>query len=217
MFITETELNKHLTLPVPCPLKISASQPVGFNKEQEKALRKRGRGPVEKQWKEMYTLLFPLVPDKLIPSPHYESNNEEREQDRLKGLDQMESYLRLELPRRVRRQLEQQSSQLPYPLENLIKIVESAQTDVFQSFRHRQQGTQLMEAHGPDTSFQPATSAQQSQTTYGCGLEATVEVPAFAMMTATTYDGIGQEYEQAGSMDSQILDMDLLNWDIEAF
>lgn len=56
-------------LPDPCELKLSTSRPVGYNKEQEKALRRRGRGPVEKQWKEVYMILFPSVPEKLIPSP----------------------------------------------------------------------------------------------------------------------------------------------------
>ncbi|KAF4849630.1 hypothetical protein CGCSCA4_v004205 [Colletotrichum siamense] len=204
-------------LPAPCSLNISTSHLVGINKEQEKALRKRGRGPPEKQWNEVYKILFPLVPEELIPSPHYEDSIDEWEKRRLRDLDQMESYLRSELSQGVRKRLEQKSLQLPHPLENLIKMVESAQTDAFQSFRHRQQGTQLMEVHGPDTSFQTPTSAQQSQTTYGYGLEATMEASAFTTMTATAYDGMGQQNEQAGLMDNQILnDMDLFNWNIEA-
>ncbi|EQB52729.1 hypothetical protein CGLO_07624 [Colletotrichum gloeosporioides Cg-14] len=215
LFPTETELNKHHKLPTPCSPNISNSYPVGFNREQEKALRKRGRGPAEKQWKEIYKILFPRVREELIPSPHYENTTEEWDKCRRRDLDQMESYLRSELGRR----LEQKSLQLPHPLENqvrrrVIEIIESDLPDVFQSYR--QHSIKPMETHGLDANGQPSNSAQQSQTTYGCGLEAAMGVPAFATMTATTFDGMGQQNEQAGLMDFQIPGMDLINWDFQA-
>ncbi|KAF4896493.1 hypothetical protein CGCF415_v011530 [Colletotrichum fructicola] len=197
-FITETELNKHLTLPIPCPLKISTSPPVGYNKEQERALRKRGRGPAEKQWKEIYKILFPLVSEELIPSPYYENNIEEWEKRRRRDLDQMQTYLGLELPRKVWRRLEQTSFQLPQPLQRqifrqVIQIVEIAHADTFQSYR--QQDINLpMRTDDPDiTSYKPSNpdSAPQSQTTDGCGPEATLEPPGLSAMTeGTTHGGL---------------------------
>ncbi|KAF4929608.1 hypothetical protein CGCVW01_v001414 [Colletotrichum viniferum] len=167
---------------------------MGYNKEQEKALRKRGRGPPEQQWKEVYKILFPLVPEELIPSPRYGSIIEEWESRRRRDLDRMESYLRLELPRGVTRRFEQKSLQLPRALESqvrrqVIEIIESVQADAFQSYRR--QDSRHVETYGPDTSCQPShsNSTQQSQTTDGGGLEATLEVPNLTTMTASALRG----------------------------
>ncbi|KAK2771805.1 hypothetical protein CKAH01_14228 [Colletotrichum kahawae] len=195
LFTTETQLNKHLTLPAPCPLRIPTFQLAGFNKDQEKALRKRGRGSQEKQWKELYRTLFPLVPEELIPSPRYENNFEEWEKRRRRDLDNMESYLRLKLTREVRRRLEQKNLKIPRALENqlrrqVIEIIESAQADVFQLYR--QQDTRPMETYGLDPSRQPSNSncARQPQTTYGRGLEATSDAPTLTAMTEGTHGGL---------------------------
>ncbi|KAF0324518.1 hypothetical protein GQ607_008222 [Colletotrichum asianum] len=156
----------------------------------EKALRKRGRGPVKKQWKEVYMILFPLVPEKLIPSPRYEDSDEEWNKLWLRNLDQVESYVRLEVVRR----LEQENLQLPHPLENqvrrqMIDIVNRAQADAFRSYR--QPDTLDMQTHRLDTSCQPpdSTSAQQSQTTTDrCDLEAPLAAPALTEMTENAHD-----------------------------
>ncbi|KAF4872170.1 hypothetical protein CGCSCA1_v008628 [Colletotrichum siamense] len=218
-----------------CELRLSIPRPVGYNKEQEKALRRRGRGPVEKQWKDVYMILFPLVPEKLIPSPRYEDSDEEWKKLWLRNLDQVESYVRLEVVRR----LEKKNLQLPHPLEDqvrrqMIDIVKGAQADAFRSYR--QQDTQPMETHGLDTSCQPSNSksAQQSQTTNVSDLEATLGAPALTEMTEGAHDRLSiatmdpfqqesgllcsfdssagghdrmeQQHEGAGWMDSQTLD-----------
>ncbi|KAI8286808.1 hypothetical protein K4K56_008558 [Colletotrichum sp. SAR 10_98] len=166
---------------------------MGFNREQEKALRKRGRGPADKQWKEMYRILFPLVPEELIPSPCYDNNIAELEKRRRRDLDQMESYLRLA----VRRRLEQKNLKIPRVLENqvrrqVIEIIESAQADAFQSYRQQDANSPMRMDDLDITSSQSSNSdpAPQSQTTDGYDLEAHLEVPTLTAMTEGTLGGL---------------------------
>ncbi|KAF4821897.1 hypothetical protein CGCSCA5_v002799 [Colletotrichum siamense] len=195
LFTTETELNKHLTLPAPCSLNTSASHYVGINKEQEKALRRRGRGPPEKQWKEVYKILFPLESEELIPSPYYENGIDEWEKRRRRDLDQMQAYLGLELPRKVRIRLAQTSFQLSPSLQGqifrqVIQIIETAHADTFQSYRRQDANSPMTTDDPSTTSCQPSDSAQQSQTTDGYGLEASLEIPTLTAMTEGIHGGI---------------------------
>ncbi|KAF5489197.1 hypothetical protein CGCS363_v011789 [Colletotrichum siamense] len=166
---------------------------MGFNREQEKALRKRRRGPADKQWKEIYRILFPLVPEELIPSPRYDNDIAELDKRRRRDLDQMESYLRLA----VRRRLEQKNLKIPRALENqvrrqVIEIIENAQADAFQLYR-QQDANSPMRMDDPEiTSCQSSDSgsAPQSQTADGYGLEAPLEVPTLTAMTEGTHGGL---------------------------
>ncbi|KAI8155194.1 hypothetical protein K4K54_004874, partial [Colletotrichum sp. SAR 10_86] len=162
----------------------------------------------------MYKVLFPLVSEELIPSPHYDNSIAELKKRRRRDLDEMETYLRLELRREVRRRLEQKSLQLPHPLENLIEMVESAQTDAFQSLRHRQQGTQPLDLHGLDANEQPFNFAQQSPTTYGCGLEAPLEAPTLTAMTEGTHGGLSTS--TSGDIFEPIVPSSSLQYDLDS-
>lgn len=120
----------------------------------------------------------------------YEDSNEERKKFWLRNLDQVESYVRLEVVRR----LEQENLQLPHQLQHqvhrqMIDIVKSAQTDAFRSYR--QQDTQSMQTHRLDTNCHPSDSdsSQQSQTaTDGRDLEATLAAPAVPEMIENAHD-----------------------------
>ncbi|KAJ0277245.1 hypothetical protein COL940_007881 [Colletotrichum noveboracense] len=152
----------------------------------------------------------------------------------------MESYLRHELSREVRRQLHQKSLQLPQPFENqVIEIIESAQADAFQSYR--QQDIQPMETHDPDVDYQISNSAQQPQIPYECGDEADPSLLAMTegahsgRSTAAaamnlepsqqaldlrcdfdsslgSYDAKRQQDDDAGWMDNQDLDVSFIDW-----
>lgn len=174
----------------------------------------------------------------------YEDSNEEGRKLWLRNLDQVESHVRLEVVRRLMQENLQLPHPLENQVRRqMIDIVKGAQADAFRSYR--QQDTQPMETHGLDTSCQPSNSksAQQSQTTNVSDLEATLGAPALTEMTegahdrlsiatmdpfqqesgllcsfdssAGGHDGMGQQHEGAGWMDSQNLDTNLatLNWD----
>ncbi len=70
MFKTEAELTGHLRLAQSCEVQL-AELPEGYNKEQEKLLRRRKRVDCseEDRWREMYMVLFPDDDRGMIPTP----------------------------------------------------------------------------------------------------------------------------------------------------
>lgn len=70
IFTIETDLAVHQRLPQGCEVKV-VELLEGYNKEQEKLLRKRkrGLGSEEDKWKDMFKCLFPDDNEDIIPTP----------------------------------------------------------------------------------------------------------------------------------------------------
>jgi len=114
-----------------------------ISKEQEKKLRCRKKSTLseEQKWKEMFCVIFPDHDEELIPSPYY--GNDPTMTSGRNGSDQLteyEQYLRLELPRLIRNQLEVTILGASEPLESqirsqLVDIVRSCQSEAFRAYQ----------------------------------------------------------------------------------
>ncbi|KAL3298271.1 Nicotinate-nucleotide diphosphorylase [Colletotrichum asianum] len=144
VFGTESGLHEHLLQTDRCNLEV-AQFPEGYTKEQERSLRKKSKGTDEEKWRFLYKILFPDDPENMIPTPYYLDNGPEAWQTyRDRELTELERYLRLELPRMIRRQLEEMSLELMPSFENQIRsqvvdVVQNAHAELFRSYRQMNQ------------------------------------------------------------------------------
>ncbi|KAK9780029.1 putative C2H2-type domain-containing protein [Seiridium cardinale] len=160
IFKTESELTTHQRLSQSCEVRIVVL-PDGYNKEQEKALRKRKKTSAsdEEIWKEMYMILFPDDSDDQLPTPYYEDDEVEAyERIREDATTQLERYLRRQLPHIVRRRLEQEVAESSEPLLSrlrgqLVDIVRESQSQLFRAYRESSH-SQFIEERVPDASSQ---------------------------------------------------------------
>ncbi|KAI8191398.1 hypothetical protein K4K53_002090 [Colletotrichum sp. SAR 10_77] len=152
-FETQADLQAHARLPTPCQVK-EPEVLDGITQDQEKKLRSRkktsGKELTEaEKWAQVYSILFPDVREREIPSPYY---NTEDAQTNLGGY---EDYLRRELPTQVRRQLEKEvEQQLSFVEEGMkqkvIEIARNLQLSLFKSYQQIE--TQERDTEGPSPS-----------------------------------------------------------------
>ncbi|KAI8306875.1 hypothetical protein K4K61_004104 [Colletotrichum sp. SAR11_59] len=152
-FETQADLQGHARLPTPCEVK-EPEVLDGITQDQEKKLRSRkktsGKELTEaEKWAQVYSILFPDVREREIPSPYY---NTEDAQTNLGGY---EDYLRRELPTQVRRQLEKEvEQQLSFVEEGMkqkvIEIARNLQLSLFKSYQQIE--TQERDTEGPSPS-----------------------------------------------------------------
>ncbi|KAI8210397.1 hypothetical protein K4K52_012259 [Colletotrichum sp. SAR 10_76] len=152
-FETQADLQGHARLPTPCEVK-EPEVLDGITQDQEKKLRSRkktsGKELTEaEKWTQVYSILFPDVREREIPSPYY---NTEDAQTNLGGY---EDYLRRELPTQVRRQLEKEvEQQLSFVEEGMkqkvIEIARNLQLSLFKSYQQIE--TQERDTEGPSPS-----------------------------------------------------------------
>ncbi|KAK1845000.1 hypothetical protein CCHR01_12363 [Colletotrichum chrysophilum] len=152
-FETQADLQAHARLPTPCEVKETEVLD-GITQDQEKKLRSRkktsGKELTEaEKWTQVYSILFPDVREREIPSPYY---NTEDSQTNLGGY---EDYLRRELPTQVRRQLEKEvEQQLSFVEEGMkqkvIEIARNLQLSLFKSYQQIE--TQERDTEGPSPS-----------------------------------------------------------------
>ncbi|KAI8283617.1 hypothetical protein K4K60_002528 [Colletotrichum sp. SAR11_57] len=152
-FETQADLQAHARLPTPCEVKETEVLD-GITQDQEKKLRSRkktsGKELTEaEKWTQVYSILFPDVREREIPSPYY---NTEDAQTNLGGY---EDYLRRELPTQVRRQLEKEvEQQLSFVEEGMkqkvIEIARNLQLSLFKSYQQIE--TQERDTEGPSPS-----------------------------------------------------------------
>ncbi|KAH0427161.1 hypothetical protein CcaCcLH18_09828 [Colletotrichum camelliae] len=151
-FETQADLQAHARLPTPCEVK-EPKVLDGITQDQEKKLRSRkktsGKELTEaEKWTQVYSILFPDVREREIPSPYY---NTEDAQTNLGGY---EDYLRRELPTQVRRQLEKEVEQeLSFVEEGMkqkvIEIARNLQLTLFKSYQQIESQERNIEGPSP--------------------------------------------------------------------
>jgi hypothetical protein len=144
-FTHDTELVAHSRLALACDVRVF-DPPDGFSKEQERILRRKRKlaGSEESKWRATFKVLFPDDDDEAdMPSPcestsdmhkcaqllsantptadHELGSDMTWESRRSHEFDNYERYLRRELPRLVRQQLEIAASEVSAPLENQLR------------------------------------------------------------------------------------------------
>ncbi|KAK2729243.1 hypothetical protein CKAH01_10331 [Colletotrichum kahawae] len=151
-FETQADLQAHARLPTPCEVK-EPEVLDGITQDQEKKLRSRKKTSGKElneaeKWTQVYSLLFPDVREREIPSPYY---NTEDAQTNLGGY---EDYLRRELPTQVRRQLEKEVEQeLSFVEEGMkqkvIEIARNLQLTLFKSYQQIESQERNIEGPSP--------------------------------------------------------------------
>ncbi|KAK1853558.1 hypothetical protein CCHR01_03767 [Colletotrichum chrysophilum] len=165
-FNAETECRLHLRQAALCPLSDS-TPPEGYNKEQGTALRTRSKGNAEREWKAIYRLLFPGVPEELIPSPYYDDDDTQLEKLQRRESNRFQRHMEHTVPRSVSQLLEQTRFELSTSLDvpvrtRLVEIVVRAVAEASQSYRQRESPT--TEAQAPAVLNRPSTLTQHPGT-----------------------------------------------------
>ncbi|KAG9233783.1 putative resistance to glucose repression protein 1 [Amylocarpus encephaloides] len=145
-FKNQQRLDAHITVAASdiCEVRPGTS-PEGITADIERKLRSRKKSHPnqmdEDRWKEIYKLLFPGAE---VPSPYFEPVQEEGPgSPDSRELSNYENYIRRELPRLVRSNIESVVRRETQPLEaaligNLISIIQDCQDRVFRSYRETQ-------------------------------------------------------------------------------
>ncbi|GKT66266.1 hypothetical protein ColTof4_02990 [Colletotrichum tofieldiae] len=133
----------------------------GVTQDQEKRLRSRKKTSAKElteaeKWRQMYSILFPDVREREIPSPYYNTEDADT------SLGGYEDYLRRELPPLVRRQLEREvERELSFVEEGMkqkvIDIARNLQLTLFKGYQQLE--NQERGAQGP-----PGVDASDSRT-----------------------------------------------------
>ncbi|KAF4863544.1 hypothetical protein CGCSCA2_v002932 [Colletotrichum siamense] len=97
----------------------------------------RSKGNTKQKWRAIYQLLFPGVPEDLIPSPYYDDINVQLEKLQRTEVDRFQNHMELAVPRSAERLLERTSFE---PLASIgtalrtriVEIVASAVTEASQ-------------------------------------------------------------------------------------
>lgn len=147
-FKTDAMLLEHERAAQACEVK---EQPLaeGFGKEQERDLKSKKKAVVcqseEAKWRSVYRILFPQEDEATYPSPYCDTEPAYEETSRSPGsqdLSEFEAFSRTELPRLVRRELENAIEAASQPIEEtlksqLIDIVRNCQAQLFPSYQQR--------------------------------------------------------------------------------
>ncbi|EHL02835.1 putative Resistance to glucose repression protein 1 [Glarea lozoyensis 74030] len=139
-------LDTHITVASEdiCEVKVGTA-PEGITAEIERQLRSRKKAhpnqSEEDRWRDIYKILFP---NHEIPSPYFEAvHTEGPSSPDSRELSNYEDYIRRELPRLVRSNIESVVRHETQPLEaaligNLVSIIQDCQDRVFRSYRETQ-------------------------------------------------------------------------------
>ncbi|TVY20619.1 Uncharacterized protein LARI1_G001289 [Lachnellula arida] len=145
-FKTQQQLDSHITVAATdiCDVQ-PGNPPTGITPAVEKQLRSRKKSHPnqtdEERWKDIYKLLFP---NEEIPSPYFEAvKTETPSSPDSRELADYEEYIRRELPRLVRSNIEEVVHRETQPLEaaligSLVGIIQDCQDRVFRAYRERQ-------------------------------------------------------------------------------
>jgi len=134
---------------------VPGNPPEGITTDQERRLRSRKKSSRDQsdegRWREMYQLLFP---GEEVPSPYFEPIQDEMPgSPDSRDLANYEDYMRRELPRLVRTNIEDVVRRDMQPLEaaligNLVGIIQDCQDRLFRGYRQ-------MRGEGTDASASP--------------------------------------------------------------
>ncbi|KUJ19004.1 uncharacterized protein LY89DRAFT_509659 [Mollisia scopiformis] len=142
-FKNQEQLDTHLTVDIAamCEL-VPGHPPEGITTDQERRLRSRKKSSRDQsdegRWREMYQLLFP---GEEVPSPYFEPIRDEMPgSPDSRDLANYEDYMRRELPRLVRTNIEDVVRRDMQPLEaaligNLVGIIQDCQDRLFRGYR----------------------------------------------------------------------------------
>ncbi|EPE26352.1 hypothetical protein GLAREA_02264 [Glarea lozoyensis ATCC 20868] len=145
-FKNQQQLDTHITVASEdiCEVKVGTA-PEGITAEIERQLRSRKKAhpnqSEEDRWRDIYKILFP---NHEIPSPYFEAvHTEGPSSPDSRELSNYEDYIRRELPRLVRSNIESVVRHETQPLEaaligNLVSIIQDCQDRVFRSYRETQ-------------------------------------------------------------------------------
>ncbi|RDL29978.1 uncharacterized protein BP5553_10605 [Venustampulla echinocandica] len=145
-FKNQQQLDTHLTVAAQeiCEIR-PGNSPEGITPEIERRLRSRKKSHPnqtdEERWKDIYKLLFPNA---TVPSPYFEIvQDEPPSSPDSRELANYEGYLRRELPRLVRSNIEEVVRRETQPLEavlvgSLVGIIQDCQDRVFRAYRETQ-------------------------------------------------------------------------------
>ncbi|KAL0934608.1 uncharacterized protein CTRU02_211407 [Colletotrichum truncatum] len=187
-FETQADLQAHARSPDPCEVREPEILD-GITQDQEKKLRSRKKTTVKElteaeKWAQVYSILFPDVREREIPSPYYTT------EDAQTTLGGYEDYLRRELPPLVRRQLEKEvERELSFVEEGMkqkvIEIARNLQLTLFKGYQqleNQERGTEgpspsMGDVSGSESggysSFATTNTSPSTMTTQGT----TPEVP----------------------------------------
>ncbi|KAK1979053.1 hypothetical protein LZ30DRAFT_597759 [Colletotrichum cereale] len=156
----------------------------GITQDQEKRLRSRKKTSAKElteaqKWMQVYSILFPDVREREIPSPYYSTEDADT------SLGGYEDYLRRELPPLVRRQLEIEiERELSFVEEGMKhKVIEIARNLQLTLFK----GYQQLENQEQGVQDPPSADASASQTD-GSTSSATDTSPSTVTTSGTTPD-----------------------------
>lgn len=145
-FKTQQQLDGHLTVAATDICEVQAGKaPAGITSAVERQLRSRKKSHPgqtdEERWKDIYKLLFP---NEAVPSPYFEAVQADRPASPdSRDLADYEDYIRRELPRLVRSNIEEVVRRETQPLEaaligSLVGIIQDCQDRVFRAYRETQ-------------------------------------------------------------------------------
>ncbi|PSR88575.1 hypothetical protein BD289DRAFT_482075 [Coniella lustricola] len=116
---------------------------IGLAQERRLRSRKRSDKTEEEKWAEVWAICFPE--EYVVPSPYYDipalaESNSSKDNGQPSELAQYEAFMRAQLPRRVRCELEQRIAQQLMPIEEnlkaqLIDIVRDMQLRLLEEFK----------------------------------------------------------------------------------
>jgi hypothetical protein len=145
-FKTQQQLDAHITVASEDICEVQAgTAPAGISPTIERQLRSRKKAhpnqSEEDRWRDIYKILFP---NSEVPSPYFEAVQEEGPSSPdSRELSNYEDYIRRELPRLVRSNIESVVRRETQPLEasligSLVSIIQDCQDRVFRSYREAQ-------------------------------------------------------------------------------
>ncbi|KAH6675858.1 putative resistance to glucose repression protein 1 [Halenospora varia] len=153
-------LDAHLTVASSeiCEVQVG-SPPAGITPAIERKLRSRKKSHPnqtdEERWKDIYRLLFPNIE---VPSPYFDGVQEDvPSSPDTRELSNYEEYIRRELPRLVRSNIEEVVRRETQPLEaaligSLVGIIQDCQDRVFRAYRETQ-GMETDDDNQPQTGY----------------------------------------------------------------
>ncbi|TVY28038.1 Resistance to glucose repression protein [Lachnellula hyalina] len=145
-FKTQQQLDSHITVAAGDICHVQpGNPPTGITPVIERQLRSRKKSHPNQndgdRWRDIYKLLFP---NEEIPSPYFEAvKTETPSSPDSRELANYEEYIRRELPRLVRSNIEEVVHRETQPLEasligSLVGIIQDCQDRVFRAYRERQ-------------------------------------------------------------------------------
>lgn len=127
-----------------CEIKERPPRMHGFDPSQRDQLKSRPKGYKQmsetQKWCHIYMILFPETAITDVPSPYYEFRSLQDPTHPVDPMVEYETFLRREMPNRVRQQLELRIEDALNPIEEalrgqIVDIVRDVQMELFRSFR----------------------------------------------------------------------------------